>query len=64
MENKIIDINKVKTDVTSSLHAQWLELIDILPNIVGATIILLIGLIIAFIFKKISTTLFRKFGFR
>ena len=60
--DKIINISKVKTDVSSSLRAQWLELIDILPNIIGAIIILLIGLIIAYIFKKISSTLFRKFG--
>lgn len=60
--DKIININKVKTDVSTSLQAQWLELIDILPNIIGAIIILLIGLIIAYIFKKISSTLFRRFG--
>lgn len=62
MENKIIDLSKVKTDVTSSLNTQWLEFIDILPNIVGAAIILLIGLIIAYVLKKISITLFRRFG--
>lgn len=62
MDKKIIDLNKVKTDVTSSLQAQWLELIDILPNILGAIIILVIGVIIAYIFKKISSTLFRRFG--
>ena len=62
MDQKIIDLNKVKTDVTSSLQAQWLELIDILPNILGAIIILVIGVIIAYIFKKISSTLFRRFG--
>jgi len=62
MDSKIISISKVKTDVTTSLQAQWLELIDILPNIFGAIIILLIGLIIAYIFKKISSSLFRRFG--
>lgn len=62
MDDKIIDLSKVKTDVTTSLQAQWLELIDILPNILGAAIILLIGLIIAYVLKKISSTLFRKFG--
>ena len=62
MDDTIISMSKIKTDVTSSLNAQWLEFIDILPNIVGALVILLIGIIIAYIFKKISSTLFRKFG--
>lgn len=62
MDKTINNINDVTTNVTSSLHAQWIKLIEILPNLIGAMIILLIGLIIAYILKKISSSLFRKFG--
>ena len=62
-KNEIIeDISKVKTDVVENLNSQWAGLVDLLPNLVGALVILLLGIIIAYIFKKISTALLRKVG--
>ena len=61
-KNTILDVSKIKNTVADSLNQQWVELINFLPNLIGAFIILIFGLIIAFILKKISTSLFRKVG--
>ncbi|WP_299881222.1 mechanosensitive ion channel domain-containing protein [uncultured Cocleimonas sp.] len=61
-KNAILDISKIKTTVVDNLHSQWAELIAFLPNLLGAALILLFGLIIAFILKKIGSSLFRKMG--
>lgn len=61
-KNTILNVSKIKNTVADSLNQQWVELINFLPNLIGAFVILIFGLIIAFILKKISTSLFRKIG--
>ena len=61
-KNAILDISKLKTTVVDNLNSQWSDLIAFLPNLLGALVILLVGLIIAFILKKIGSSLFRKIG--
>ncbi|GAA0418245.1 hypothetical protein GCM10009133_28270 [Cocleimonas flava] len=58
----LLDISKLKTTVVENLNSQWADLIAFLPNLLGAVVILLVGLIIAFILKKIGSSLFRKIG--
>lgn len=60
--NQYIDFEKLKNTVVDNLTAQWAELIAMLPNLIGAFVILLFGLGIAYIFKQISTSLLRKVG--
>jgi len=55
-------IKKIQTTVVDNMNDQWDQLIEFLPNLAGALIILLIGFIVAFIFKRVSTTLFRRLG--
>jgi hypothetical protein len=61
-KNTPLNIDEIKNNVVESLGNQWADLIALLPNIIGAIIILFLGLIIAFILKKISSSLFRKVG--
>ncbi len=61
-KNAILDISKLKTTVVDNLNSQWSDLIAFLPNLLGALVILLAGLIIAYILKKIGSSLFRKIG--
>lgn len=61
-KNAILDISKIKTTVVDNLNSQWTDLIAFLPNLLGALLILLVGLIIAFILKKVGSSLFRKMG--
>lgn len=55
-------IEKIQDTVVSNMSEQWTQFIEFLPNLAGALIILLIGFAISFIFKKVSTTLFRRIG--
>ncbi len=61
-KNELLDISKLKTTVVDNLNSQWSDLVAFLPNLLGALLILLVGLIIAFILKKIGSSLFRKIG--
>ena len=61
-KNAILDISKLKTTVVDNLNSQWSDLIAFLPHLLGALVILLVGLIVAFILKKIGSSLFRKIG--
>lgn len=58
----IIDFEKLQNSVVSNLTAQWSAVISSLPNLIGAVLILLLGIIVALIFKKISQTLLRRVG--
>ncbi len=61
-KNELLDISKLKSTVVENINSQWSDLIAFLPNLLGALLILLFGLIIAFILKKIGSSLFRKIG--
>ena len=58
----IIDFEKLQNSVVSNLTAQWSAVISSLPNLIGAVLILVLGIIVALIFKKISQTLLRRVG--
>ena len=58
----IIDFEKLQNTVVSNLTEQWSAVISSLPNLIGAVLILLLGIIVALIFKKISQTLLRRVG--
>lgn len=55
-------MDKVKHNVVDNLTTQWNELMALLPNLIGALVILLFGMIVALIIKKISVSLLRKMG--
>lgn len=55
-------IEKIQETVVSNMSEQWGQFISFLPSLVGAMTILLIGFVVAFIVKKISTSLFRRLG--
>jgi len=55
-------IEAIQQSVVSSMSSQWNQMVDFLPQLAGASIILCIGIIVAYIFKKISTTIFRRLG--
>lgn len=55
-------IEKIQSSVVTNMSEQWAQFVDFLPNLAGALIILLIGFVVAFIFKKVSTTLFKRIG--
>ncbi|RVU82797.1 mechanosensitive ion channel [Leucothrix sargassi] len=58
----IIDFEKLQNSVVSNLTEQWSSVITSLPNLMGALLILIVGIIVALIFKKISQTLLRRIG--
>ncbi|PWQ96138.1 hypothetical protein DKW60_13360 [Leucothrix pacifica] len=58
----MIDFEKLQASVVSNLTAQWSAIISSLPNLIGALLILILGIIVAMIFKKISQTLLRRVG--
>lgn len=58
----LIDVKQLNETVVENLTAQWASMIAFLPNLFGALIILLIGLIFAFAFKMISRSLLRRMG--
>jgi len=58
----IIDFEKLQNSVVSNLTEQWSTVITSLPNLLGALLILLLGVVVALIFKKISATLLRRIG--
>lgn len=60
--NQYIDFEKVKNTVVDNLTGQWADLIAMLPNVIGAFVILLFGVVVAYIFKQISHSLLRKIG--
>jgi len=55
-------LEKIQNSVVGNMNEQWSQFVEFLPNLIGALIILLIGFVVAFILKKISTTLFRRIG--
>jgi small-conductance mechanosensitive channel len=58
----LTEITKIKTNFVDNFNSIWTDLIALLPNIIGALLILLLGIIVAFIIKKISASLLRKIG--
>ena len=58
----IIDFEKLQNSVVSNLTEQWSSVITSLPNLMGALLILIVGIIVALIFKKISQSLLRRIG--
>ncbi|PWQ96532.1 mechanosensitive ion channel family protein [Leucothrix arctica] len=60
--NTMIDFEKLQSSVVSNLTNQWSSVISSLPNLIGALLILLLGVVVAMIFKKISATLLRRIG--
>ena len=52
----LTEITKIKTNVVDNFNSIWTDLIALLPNIIGALLILLLGIIVAFIIKKISAS--------
>lgn len=62
-ENKVLDLNAVHKTVTTTLSNQWATIVEALPNLLGALVIILIGLLVAFIVRKASQSLLRRVGF-
>ena len=58
----MIDFEKLQSSVVSNLTSQWSSVISSLPNLIGAVLILILGVVVAMIFKKISATLLRRIG--
>ena len=58
----IIDFEKLQNSVVTNLTEQWSTVITSLPNLLGALLILVLGVIVALIFKKISQTILRRIG--
>ena len=61
-DETIQTIGKFQSTVVDNMSDQWNQLIAFLPHLAGALVILLIGFVVAFICKKVSTTLFRRLG--
>ena len=59
----LINLEKLNKTVVENLTEQWANLIVMLPNLIGALLIIIVGIIIALIFKKISASLLRRMGF-
>jgi small-conductance mechanosensitive channel len=60
--NTMIDFEKLQSSVVSNLTSQWSSVISSLPNLIGALLILILGVVVAMIFKKISATILRRVG--
>lgn len=60
--NTLVDFEKLQNTVVSNLTAQWSGVLSSLPNLFGAVLILLLGIIVAMVLKKISQTLLRRVG--
>lgn len=58
----MIDFEKLQSSVVSNLTSQWSSVISSLPNLIGALLILILGVVVAMIFKKISATILRRVG--
>lgn len=59
----LINLEKLNKTVVENLTEQWANLIVMLPNLIGAVVIILFGIIIALISKKLSASLLRRMGF-
>lgn len=59
----LIDTENLRLIVIDNLTAQWASILSVLPHLIGAALILLIGWVIAIIIKKMSTTMLAKIGF-
>ncbi|MGB1238395.1 MAG: mechanosensitive ion channel family protein [Pseudomonadales bacterium] len=58
----IIDSEKLQNTVIENITAQWASVISVLPNIVGALVILLLGCLIAWLVKKGSSATLKRLG--
>ncbi len=58
----MIDFEKLQSSVVSNLTSQWSSVISSLPNLIGALLILILGVVVAMIFKKVSATILRRVG--
>ncbi|NQZ31043.1 MAG: mechanosensitive ion channel [Oceanospirillaceae bacterium] len=59
---ELIDTEKLHLMIVENLTNQWLNIISVLPNIVGSIIILLIGWLCAWSIRKITLTMLKKIG--
>lgn len=60
--SELIDSEKLHLMIVENLTNQWLNIISVLPNIVGAVIIILIGWVFAWSIRKITLTTLKKIG--
>jgi small-conductance mechanosensitive channel len=59
----LIDTQKLKLMVIDNLTDQWASILSVLPNVIGALVIMLIGWLIAIFIKKMSVSMLAKMGF-
>ncbi|PIE00245.1 MAG: hypothetical protein CSA79_04625 [Thiothrix nivea] len=57
-----LQLENIQSNAIDPLLAQWVELIDFLPKLIAAAVVLLIGLLVAFILGKITASLLRRMG--
>lgn len=58
----LIDLEKLQSTVVHNLTKQWADIIAMLPNLLGAIVIISIGFVFALILKKIGSSLLRRVG--
>lgn len=59
---QLVNTEKLHTMVVDNLTSQWLNIISVLPNLIGSLIILIIGWVFAWLIKKSTVTVVRKLG--
>ncbi len=60
--DELINTEKLQLMVIDNLTDQWASLISVLPNVIGAVLIMLLGWGFAIIIKKFSSAMLKKMG--
>lgn len=61
--SELINTEKLQQIVVDNITDQWASLISVLPNLIGALLILLSGWLFAFVLRKVTMAALKKIGF-
>ncbi len=59
----LVNTEKLQQMVVNNITDQWANIINVLPNLIGAILIVFIGWVFAFILRKVTVATLKKIGF-